>query len=115
MDGAERFEIWLNIERAPTRTAEEQDADAELRDHYFVATLTKDADDGGEADGYVSIWATDAQGMLLDGFNASLDEGEQLLAGETWTFEKRIGSWVTLEQEDNAETGSVGYRMVRAK
>ncbi len=50
--------------------------------------------------------------MLLDGFNASLDEGEQLLAGETWTFEKRIGSWVTLEQEDNAETGSVGYRMV---
>ena len=90
MDGAERFEIWLNIERAPT----------------------KDADDGGEADGYVSIWATDAQGMLLDGFNASLDEGEQLLAGETWTFEKRIGSWVTLEQEDNAETGSVGYRMV---
>ena len=112
MDGAERFEIWLNIERAPTRTAEEQDADAELRDHYFVATLTKDADDSGETDGYVSIWATDAQGMLLDGFNASLDEGEQLLAGETWTFEKRIGSWVTLEQEDNAETGSVGYRMV---
>ena len=115
MDGAERFEIWLNIERAPTRIAEEQDADAELRDHYFVATLTKDADDSGETDGYVSIWATDAQGMLLDGFNASLDEGEQLLAGETWTFEKRIGSWVTLEQEDNAETGSVGYRMVRAK
>ena len=115
MDGAERFEIWLNIERAPTRTAEEQDADAELRDHYFVATLTKDADDSGETDGYVSIWATDAQGMLLDGFNASLDEGEQLLAGETWTFEKRIGSWVTLEQEDNAETGSVGYRMVRAR
>ena len=112
MDGAERFEIWLNIERAPTRIAEEQDADAELRDHYFVATLTKDADDSGETDGYVSIWATDAQGMLLDGFNASLDEGEQLLAGETWTFEKRIGSWVTLEQEDNAETGSVGYRMV---
>ena len=112
VDEAERFEIWLNIERAPTRIAEEQDADAELRDHYFVATLTKDADDGGEADGYVSIWATDAQGMLLDGFNASLDEGEQLLAGETWTFEKRIGSWVTLEQEDNAETGSVGYRMV---
>ena len=112
MDGAERFEIWLNIEQAPTRTAEEQDADAELRDHYFVATLTKDADDSGETDGYVSIWATDAQGMLLDGFNASLDEGEQLLAGETWTFEKRIGSWVTLEQEDNAETGSVGYRMV---
>ena len=115
MDGAERFEIWLNIERAPTRIAEEQDADAELRDHYFVATLTKDADDSGETDGYVSIWATDAQGMLLDGFNASLDEGEQLLAGETWTFEKRIGSWVTLEQEDNAETGSVGYRMVRAR
>ena len=112
MDGAERFEIWLNIERAPTRIAEEQDADAELRDHYFVATLTKDADDSGETDGYVSIWATDAQGTLLDGFNASLDEGEQLLAGETWTFEKRIGSWVTLEQEDNAETGSVGYRMV---
>lgn len=112
MDGAERFEIWLNIERSPTRIAEEQDADAELRDHYFVATLTKDADDSGETDGYVSIWATDAQGMLLDGFNASLDEGEQLLAGETWTFEKRIGSWVTLEQEDNAETGSVGYRMV---
>ena len=115
MDGAERFEIWLNIERSPTRIAEEQDADAELRDHYFVATLTKDADDSGETDGYVSIWATDAQGMLLDGFNASLDEGEQLLAGETWTFEKRIGSWVTLEQEDNAETGSVGYRMVRAR
>ena len=112
MDQAERFEIWLNIEQEPTVTAEEQDADAELRDHYFVATLTEDAD-GEEANGYVSIWATDAEGTLLDGFNASLEEGEQLLAGETWTFEKRIGSWVTPEQEDMAETGSVGYKLVQ--
>ena len=95
MDGAERFELRLNIEREPKCAAEEQDADAELRDHYFVATLTEDAEDGEEANGYVSIWATDAEGTLLDGFNASLAEGEQLLAGETWTFEKRIGSWVT--------------------
>ena len=113
MDEAERFELWLNIDRAPRYAAEEQDADAELRDHYFVATLTEDADDGEEANGYVSIWATDADGLLLDGFNASLEEGEQLLAGETWTFEKRIGSWVTLEQEDTAQTGSVGYKIKR--
>lgn len=112
LDDANRFEIWLNVEQTPTWTAEEQDADAELRDHYFVATLTEDAD-GEEANGYVSIWATDAEGTLLDGFNASLEEGEQLLAGETWTFEKRIGSWVTLEQEDTAQTGSVGYRIKR--
>ena len=76
-------------------------------------TLTEDAEDGEEANGYVSIWATDAEGTLLDGFNASLAEGEQLLAGETWTFEKRIGSWVTPEQEDTIETGSVGYRLIR--
>lgn len=113
MDGAERFELRLNIEREPKCAAEEQDADAELRDHYFVATLTEDAEDGEEANGYVSIWATDAEGTLLDGFNASLAEGEQLLAGETWTFEKRIGSWVTPEQEDTFETGSVGYRLIR--
>ena len=113
MDGAERFELRLNIEREPKCAAEEQDADAELRDHYFVATLTEDAEDGEEANGYVSIWATDAEGTLLDGFNASLAEGEQLLAGETWTFEKRIGSWVTPEQEDTIETGSVGYRLIR--
>ncbi len=113
MDRAERFELWLNIEQAPKYVAEEQDADAELRDHYFVATLTEDADDGEEANGYVSIWATDSEGLLLDGFNASLEEGEQLLAGETWTFEKRIGSWVTPEQEDTAETGSVGYRLIQ--
>lgn len=112
MDGAERFELWLNIDQTPKYAAEEQDADAELRDHYFVATLTEDADDGEEANGSVSIWATDAEGRLLDGFNASLAEGEQLLAGETWTFEKRIGSWVTPEQEDTAETGSVGYRLI---
>ena len=99
--------------REPKCAAEEQDADAELRDHYFVATLTEDAEDGEEANGYVSIWATDAEGTLLDGFNASLAEGEQLLAGETWTFEKRIGSWVTPEQEDTIETGSVGYRLIR--
>ena len=78
-----------------------------------MATLTEDAEDGEEANGYVSIWATDAEGTLLDGFNASLAEGEQLLAGETWTFEKRIGSWVTPEQEDTIETGSVGYRLIR--
>lgn len=113
MDRAERFELWLNIEQAPKYVAEEQDADAELRDHYFVATLTEDADDGEEANGYVSIWATDSEGLLLDGFNASLEEGEQLLAGETWTFEKRIGSWVTPEQEDTAETGSAGYRLIQ--
>ena len=113
MDRAERFELWLNIEQAPKYVAEEQDADAELRDHYFVATLTEDGDDGEEANGYVSIWATDSEGLLLDGFNASLEEGEQLLAGETWTFEKRIGSWVTPEQEDTAETGSVGYRLIQ--
>lgn len=113
MDGAERFELRLNIEREPKCAAEEQDADAELRDHYFVATLTEDAEDGEETNGYVSIWATDAEGTLLDGFNASLAEGEQLLAGETWTFEKRIGSWVTPEQEDTIETGSVGYRLIR--
>lgn len=113
MDEAARFEIWLNIENEPKETAEEQDADAELRDHYFVATLTEDAEDGGEGNGYVSIWATDEEGMLLDGFNASLEEGEQLLAGETWMFEKRIGSWVTLEQEDAAQTGSVGYKIKR--
>lgn len=110
LDGVERFELRLNVEQTPTSAAEEQDADAELRDHYFVATLTADAD-GEAADGYVSIWATDADGTLIDGFNASLAEGEQLLAGETWTFEKRIGSWVTPEQEDTAETGSVGYRL----
>ena len=113
MDEAERFELWLNIDQTPEYAAEEQDADAELRDHYFVAMLTEDADDGEEANGYVSIWATDSDGLLLDGFNASLEEGEQLLAGETWTFEKRIGSWVTPEQEDRAETGSVGYRLIR--
>ena len=113
MDRAERFELWLNIEQAPKYVAEEQDADAELRDHYFVATLTEDGDDGEEANGYVSIWATDSEGLLLDGFNASLEEGEQLLAGETWTFEKRIGSWVTPEQEDTAETGSAGYRLIQ--
>ena len=96
MDGAERFELRLNIEREPKCAAEEQDADAELRDHYFVATLTEDAEDGEEANGYVSIWATDAEGTLLDGFNAS-----------------RIGSWVTPEQEDTIETGSVGYRLIR--
>lgn len=67
MDGAERFELRLNIEREPKCAAEEQDADAELRDHYFVATLTEDAEDGEEANGYVSIWATDAEGTLLDG------------------------------------------------
>lgn len=108
MDGAERFELRLNIEREPKCAAEEQDADAELRDHYFVATLTEDAEDGEEANGYVSIWATDAEGTLLDGFNASLAEGEQLLAGETWTFEKRIGSWVTPEPGGHHRDGLGG-------
>lgn len=35
MDGAERFELRLNIEREPKCAAEEQDADAELRDPLF--------------------------------------------------------------------------------
>ncbi|MFR2495987.1 MAG: hypothetical protein ACLTBF_10005 [Christensenellales bacterium] len=77
-----------------------------------VAALTEDAEDGEKANGYVSIGRR-TEGTLLDGFNASLAEGEQLLAGETWTFEKRIGSWVTPEQEDTIETGSVGYRLIR--
>lgn len=116
MDGAERFEIWLNIERSPTRIAEEQDADAELRDPLFRG----DADEGrGRQRGNRRIREHLGDGRA--GGCCSTDSmrrwrrASSCSPGETWTFEKRIGSWVTLEQEDNAETGSVGYRMVRAR
>lgn len=112
MDGAERFEMWLDV--CKTESAEKQEASAALRDHYFVATLTENDTDGEEANGYLSAWAFDAQGMLLDGFSASLEEGEQILAGESWIFEKRIGSWVTLEQEEDARVEAAGYRLLTA-
>ena len=95
-------------------SAEKQEASADLRDHYFVAALTENDTDGEEANGYLSAWAFDAQGMLLDGFSASLEEGEQILAGESWIFEKRIGSWVTLEQEEDARVEAAGYRLLTA-
>ena len=109
MDDAERFEMWLDL--CETDLAEKQEASADLRDHYFVATLTEDDTDGEEANGFLSAWAVDGDGMLLDGFSASLEEGEQILAGESWIFEKRIGSWVTPEQEENAVTEAAGYKM----
>lgn len=112
MDGAERFEMWLDV--CETGSAEKQEASADLRDHYFVAALTENDTDGEEANGYLSAWAFDAQGMLLDGFSASLEEGEQILAGESWIFEKRIGSWVTLEQEEDARVEAAGYRLLTA-
>ena len=112
MDHAERLEMWLDV--CKTESAEKQEASAALRDHYFVATLTENDTDGEEANGYLSAWAFDAQGMLLDGFSASLEEGEQILAGESWIFEKRIGSWVTLEQEENARVEAAGYRLLTA-
>ena len=43
-----------------------------------------------------------------------LEEGEQILAGESWIFEKRIGSWVTLEQEADARVEAAGYRLLTA-
>ena len=110
MDHAERFEMWLDV--CKTESAEKQEASAALRDHYFVATLTENDTDGEEANGYLSAWAFDAQGMLLDGFSASLEEGEQILAGESWIFEKRIGSWVMLEQEEDARVEAAGYRLL---
>ena len=110
MDNAERFEMWLDV--CKTESAEKQEASAALRDHYFVATLTENDTDGEEANGYLSAWAFDTQGMLLDGFSASLEEGEQILAGESWIFEKRIGSWVTLEQEEDARVEAAGYRLL---
>ena len=109
MDDAERFELWLD--GCETDSAIKQEASADLRDHYFVATLTEDDTDGEEANGYLSAWAFDTDGMLLDGFSASLEEGEQILAGESWIFEKRIGSWVTPEQEEDARVEAAGYKM----
>lgn len=113
MDDAEHFELLLSVQQ--THSAVTQKAEAELRDHYFVATLTEDDADGKEANGYLTAWAVDENGTLLDGFHASLQQGEQLLAGESWIFEKRIGSWVTLEQEDTAETDAVGYRLISSE
>lgn len=77
-----------------------------------MATLTENDTDGEEANGYLSAWAFDAQGMLLDGSAHLLEEGEQILAGESWIFEKRIGSWVTLEQEEDARVEAAGYRLL---
>ena len=96
------------------RTAEEQDADAELRDHYFVATLTEGR--GRRRRGQrICEHLGDGRSKARCSTDSTRrwTEGEQLLAGETWTFEKRIGSWVTPEQEDTIETGSVGYRLIR--